>query len=140
MAEVLYDTLPKRSQGFSLNFAGKGHPISNRVFETYEDIYNYVNDQYSSAVSGIILVSLKDWTDANGKTYTKGAYLVQQVKGDEPSEKIGEYKEHKIIQLATGDVQTITLATDTPPEVATLTNNVLTIQDMRLAWDDQSFN
>lgn len=131
MAEVIYDTLPKRSQGFSLNFAGKGHPISNRVFETYEDIYNYVNDQYSSAVSGIILVSLKDWTDTNGKLYPKGAYLVQQVKGDKPSETIGTYTTHKLIQLVTGDAQTITIAADTPPEVGKIwfdsTNKVIKV-------------
>lgn len=94
------------------------------MFETYDDLQSYVNNQKSSAVSGIILVALKG--------DDKGAYLVEQIKGDQG------FTETKITKIALGEIQILSVSEDSSDEVK-IEDNQLTVPDMRSYWENNSF-
>lgn len=138
MAEITYNTLPKYGWDFSLDLVGKGHPIAKRVFETYEDIEAYVYDPNSSAVSGIIVVALKD-----SEGHKAGAYLIKQALHDPKFNP--EATEAIIIPLVTGEnikIQAV-LGEKLPDNAEAGTvlsqDDKLTIPDMRTYWDEKSF-
>ena len=138
MAEITYNTLPKYGWDFSLDLVGKGHPIAKRVFETYEDIEAYVSDPNSSAVSGIIVVALKD-----SERHKAGAYLIKQALHDPKFNP--EATEAIIIPLVTGEnikIQAV-LGEKLPDNAEAGTvlsqDDKLTIPDMRTYWDEKSF-
>jgi hypothetical protein len=120
-----YDKLEKIGFGYKLSLNRKGYPIDKRVFDTLNELISYISNKNSSAMPGLILAVVDDGEN-------NGAYLVNKVVGI-PTGNI----EYEYVRLSTGDIKTITL--DADPEVATLTDNVLTIKDMRTYWDDQSF-
>ena len=139
MAEITYNTLPNYGWDFSLDLVGKGHPIAKRVFETYEDIEAYVSDPNSSAVSGIIVVALKD-----SEGHKAGAYLIKQALHDPKFNP--EATEAIITPLATGEIIKIqAVLGERLPDTAVAgtvlsQDGKITVPDMRTYWDDQSFN
>lgn len=138
MAEITYNTLPHYGWDFSLDLVGKGHPIAKRVFETYEDIETYVSDPNSSAVSGIIVVALKD-----SEGHKAGAYLIKQALYDPKFNP--EATEAIITPLATGETVKIqAVLGERLPEGAEIgtvlsQDGKIIIPDMRTYWTDNSF-
>lgn len=134
MGEVIYKTLPQSTLSYSLSPVGKGHPIAKRVWKTKSDMLAYLQDEYSSAVPGIILVVTDDTTENNG------AYLVKQaagVNGVSPDQI--QDNEFTLVKLATGETKKISLNLKISNDVEVAkydsNTNTLIIQDMRPYWE-----
>ena len=76
MAEYL--TPIQNNYGFPLTFdaTGKLPLIAKRIFATYKDANDYVNDKDSSAIPGLTITVIYD-TDAD----KNGVYFVKQANG-----------------------------------------------------------
>ena len=97
MSDIEYPL--KQQRGLQLKLIDKGHPIAERVFDTYESMMSYINNTRSTAVSGIILVVNND-SNEEGARDKNGAYLVQSINGDR------DFTETEVVPLSTGDMRT----------------------------------
>lgn len=132
MSEVIYRNISPYGWGRSFDLTAKGHPIAKRVWRKKSDLEAYLNDTALSAVAGMIVVILDDDSVENN-----GAWLVERVPGDPAfPEYVGEAK---LIKLADGKVQNITLSDSSIKAGVTLINDILDIPDMRTYWDETSF-
>ena len=63
--------------GLTLKMAGKHPAVAERIWNTYSDALEYVNDFAGTATDGLILSILKD-SVVDGVTYKAGAYFVKK--------------------------------------------------------------
>lgn len=78
--DVKSNALPLYGWGKSLDLTGKGYPIAKRVWKTYADLEEYVNNPNDSALPGIILSVIDNESD-------EGLYYVKAIKGTHGADK-----------------------------------------------------
>ena len=73
MSEKKFDTQVNYGWGLTLNMTGKAPAVSKRIFSTYKDALDYINDYNDSAIEGLTLSVINDTDELNG------SYFVEKV-------------------------------------------------------------
>lgn len=73
MAEKKFEAQVNYGWGLTLNMTGKAPAIAKRIFPTYKDALDYINDYNDSAVEGLTLSVVDDTDELNG------SYFVEKV-------------------------------------------------------------
>lgn len=128
--EIKYPGISVTGWTSTFNPLKKGPVVGKRIWNTLSDFEDYINTPTESAIPGLVVTVIND-------DEKNGAYIVTAAAGYNGATK-GSW-----IKLATGELKTLDVKveqiTKDDEHVATLTDNVLTIKDMRTYWDDQSF-
>lgn len=73
MSEKKFDTQVNYGWGLTLNMTGKAPAVSKRIFSTYKDALDYINDYNDSAIEGLTISVVDDTDELNG------SYFVEKV-------------------------------------------------------------
>lgn len=124
--EIKYQGVSTTGWTSTFNPLKKGPVVGKRIWNTLDDLYEYINDQKDSAIPGIIVSVINDTEENNG------AYLVKTAKG------FNGATEGTITKLSTGSTETIklTIAEDSQ-DLAYIEDNKLHITDMRSRWETE---
>lgn len=74
MAEYIFDAQSNYGWGLSLNMTGKAPAVAKRIFATYADALDYVNNFDDSAIPGLQLSVINDTDDTKN-----GIYFVSKI-------------------------------------------------------------
>lgn len=74
MAEYIFDAQVNTGWGLSLNMTGKAPAVAKRIFATYADALDYVNNFNDSAIPGLQLSVINDTDDTKN-----GIYFVSKI-------------------------------------------------------------
>lgn len=74
MAEYIFDAQSNYGWGLSLNMTGKAPAVAKRIFATYADALDYVNNFNDSAIPGLQLSVINDTDDTKN-----GIYFVSKI-------------------------------------------------------------
>lgn len=74
MAEYIFDAQSNYGWGLSLNMTGKAPAVAKRIFATYADALDYVNNVDDSAIPGLQLSVINDTDDTKN-----GIYFVSKI-------------------------------------------------------------
>lgn len=74
MAEYIFDAQSNYGWGLSLNMTGKAPAVAKRIFATYADALDYVNNFKDSAIPGLQLSVINDTDDTKN-----GIYFVSKI-------------------------------------------------------------
>lgn len=74
MAEYIFDAQSNYGWGLSLNMTGKAPAVAKRIFATYAEALDYVNDFTDSAIPGLQLSVINDTDDTKN-----GIYFVSKI-------------------------------------------------------------
>lgn len=94
MAEKIFDKQANFGWGFSFNMTSKAPAVAKRIWDTYEDAWDYVNDFNDSAIEGILLSVVAD--DDEKKN---GVYFVQRIK------KSATDDDAILVKVGSGDIE-----------------------------------
>ena len=123
MAEKIFEAQSNYGWGLSLNMTGKAPAVAKRIFDTYADALDYVNNFNDSAIEGLILTVVADTNEKlNGGYFVKkvGTEVTELVDGKETGTGVAK-NDGEIIKLGADSVGAIT--SNTYSDAVTLATN-----------------
>lgn len=93
MAEKIFSEQTNYGWGLTFNLTGKAPAVAKRIWNTYDDAFEYANNYKDSAIEGLLLSVVADDNESNN-----GVYFVQRIR------KNADDDDAILVKVGSGDI------------------------------------